>query len=92
MRIGLIENNFFPVRNRFAKQDSLSFSKRVKAYRGGVDIDLEDEEKIEYCGKLHPLLNGGHMCKLKKMNKDLLKKVLNSNVGLASCEKSLLKP
>ncbi len=92
MRVGIIENNFFPVKRRFAKQDSLSFGSRKRIYKGGIEVELADEEKIKYCEKLHPLLNGGHMCKLRKMNKQILRKVLNSNVGLACCEKALLKP
>lgn len=91
-RIALIENDFFPVIRRFLRHDNLFFKARRKAYLGGVDVELGDEEKIELVEQFHPLLRGGHMCKLKRLDIDLLDKVLRSKVGLVCSSKALLRP
>ncbi len=84
LRVGLAEFDYSLLSQGFAKYDKMKFNSKRDFYTGGVDINLPDIEKIEFLGDFHKILKGGHMCQLKKLNMEILDKILKSNIGLAA--------
>ena len=84
IRTGLVELDFTPVSQSFAKSDNIKFRSQHAKYTGGVDLKLDDEEKIDFLGDFHRLLKGGHMCKLSNLDAENINKILKSNIGLAT--------
>jgi anaerobic ribonucleoside-triphosphate reductase/ribosomal protein S25 len=84
LRAGVIELDYSPVNESFVRADAVKFKGKKKSYTGGVDLQMKDEEKIEFLGDFHKVLKGGHMCQLKSLNMELLNKVLKSDIGLVA--------
>ncbi|HLD80860.1 MAG TPA: anaerobic ribonucleoside-triphosphate reductase [archaeon] len=93
INIQLTEGDFTPLINRFTHANSrLRGGKQYeKPYSRGADAALEDNEKLSFLERLHPLLLGGHCAQFKEIGEDLFRKLLGSNVGMAASSKALWK-
>jgi anaerobic ribonucleoside-triphosphate reductase/ribosomal protein S25 len=82
LRVGIIEVDYSPLNKGFAIYDKLRFGGKYRAYTGGVNANLRDEEKIDFLKGFHPFLNGGHMCQLRNLTKEKFFKILKTDIGL----------